>query len=627
MNRFLVRPARMGWFGFALVALLLASNLVTLSARADTGLEAGVAAVIANAEGDRVRLRSEPDFTAEVRALLTEGSTVMIEGDPETGQDGTSWYQVVTRDGTSGYVAAEFISAGSGTGEAPPEVVIATTTDMVNLRSGPSLADVIIDTLDEGTAVSISGESLDGWFAVSIGQTMGFIHGAYLTQGVPEIDAKAGPGVRYTLDQVRLRSGPGTSYRTIDILPLGIRLDFTGEVQGSYAKVFSSYGNGWVAAQYIGPTAPSGGSGGGTRYTIDTVNLRSGPSTSYRSLAYLPIAVKLTLTGEQENGFAKVSTTYGTGWVYTQYIGKAAPATETGYTNDVVRLRSGADSSYRTISTLPVGTKLQLTGSEQNGYSKVDSSYGAGWVASAYISGLAPQYTGGTRYTTDSVNLRRGSSTGSGVIKVVPARTTIQFTGTVVNNYGKVATPYGDGWISIDYFTKTKPAAPSGSLVAWPVKGGEWRVSQGYNGSSHQNKTQYWQYYYSFDIKRTSGSTAGQAVYAPVSGRIRWIDESTGGMSIYMGDGLAFAMFHVNWAGSIREGQTITQGQYLGVIAPAGQANNGGSPHLHITAWTTNDEGNWSRKAQPFVGRFSIEGTSFPATGSRNDYWGYSFNP
>jgi hypothetical protein len=63
------------------------------------------------------------------------------------------------------------------------------------------------------------------------------------------------------------------------------------------------------------------------------------------------------------------------------------------------------------------------------------------------------------------------------------------------------------------------------------------------------------------------------------------------------------------------------------VIAPAGQANNGGSPHLHITGWTTNDEGNWSRKAQPFVGRFAIEGKSFPSTGSRDDYWGYTFNP
>ena len=175
-------------------------------------------------------------------------------------------------------------------------------------------------------------------------------------------------------------------------------------------------------------------------------------------------------------------------------------------------------------------------------------------------------------------------------IRVVPARTEIRFTGTVVNNFGKVATSFGDGWISIDYFRKTRPSSggsSGSSLVKWPVRGGSWYVSQGYNGSSHQNESKYWQYYYAFDLKRTTGSTAWQPVYAPVDGRIRWIDESTGGMSIYMGDGLAFSMFHVLWADSIREGQTISQGQYLGVIAPAGVANSGSSAHIHITAWTT----------------------------------------
>jgi hypothetical protein len=65
----------------------------------------------------------------------------------------------------------------------------------------------------------------------------------------------------------------------------------------------------------------------------------------------------------------------------------------------------------------------------------------------------------------------------------------------------------------------------------------------------------------------------------------------------------------------------------MGVIAPSGAKNNGGSPHLHITAWTTSDEGNWSRHAQPFTGRFAIEGSSFPFRGNRNDYLNYTFNP
>jgi murein DD-endopeptidase MepM/ murein hydrolase activator NlpD len=163
--------------------------------------------------------------------------------------------------------------------------------------------------------------------------------------------------------------------------------------------------------------------------------------------------------------------------------------------------------------------------------------------------------------------------------------------------------------------------------VTWPVEGGEWYVSQGYNGSSHQNNTQYWQYYYSFDLKRSDGNTAGQPVYSAVSGTIRWIDESTGGMSIYMGNGLAYAYFHTRIDPSLQEGDTVTQGQYMGTIAPAGEAGSGSSAHLHITVWATEDEGNWSRNAIPFTGAVAIEGIAFPATGTGNDYRGYTFNP
>jgi len=626
------RTTRLPLHLFALLVLVgaISPGLV----QAETDVSPGMTAVISGANGDRVRLRAEPGPGAEVRTLLSEQSAVLIEDGPVTGDDGSSWYKVVSRDGLTGFVAAEFVSAGSMPDAPPPELLVATTTEEVNLRAGPGLDDAILDTLDAGTRVSISGESLDGWYAVSIGEVMGFIHGDYLTEPTAEVDAKAGPGARYTLDRLRLRTGPSTGYRTIVVLPVGFQMDFTGEVDGQYAKVSTSYGTGWVAAQYIGPNDPggSGGStGGGTRYTIDTVNLRTGPGTGYRSLAYLPVGVKLSLTGDSQNGFVKASTSYGTGWVYAQYVGTSSPSSGgTGYTNDRVSLRTGPGGDYGRITVLSLGAKLSLTGEERNGYSKVSSGAGTGWVASSYISSVAPQYTGGTRYTTDSVNLRRSPGLSGSVIRVVPSRTSITFTGTVVNNYGKVATSFGDGWISIDYFRKTQPGASSGSsssLVVWPVKGGEWYVSQGYNGSSHQNDSKYWQYYYSFDIKKSSGSTAWQPVYAPVDGRVRWIDESTGGLSIYMGDGLAFAMFHMYLDDSIREGGTVRQGQYLGVIAPSGAKNNGGSPHLHITAWTTADQGNWSRFAQPFTGRFAIEGTSFPSRGNRNDYLGYTFNP
>ena len=70
--------------------------------------------------------------------------------------------------------------------------------------------------------------------------------------------------------------------------------------------------------------------------------------------------------------------------------------------------------------------------------------------------------------------------------------------------------------------------APSGGGIAWPVSGGTWSIMQGYNGSSHQNQDDLWQYYYSLDIVQEDGRTAGETVYSPVNGTVTWTDRSIG---------------------------------------------------------------------------------------------------
>lgn len=175
----------------------------------------------------------------------------------------------------------------------------------------------------------------------------------------------------------------------------------------------------------------------------------------------------------------------------------------------------------------------------------------------------------------------------------------------------------------------TEPPAdiPSGSgSIVWPVSGGEWRFLQGYNGSSHYDSG-LWQYADSIDLVRSDGSTAGQPVYSPVNGTIRWFDASTGGISIDMGDGYAFAMFHAYYDPGLRVGDTVTQGQYVGTIAPAYQAAAGSSPHLHIALWSTTDGGNWSRVSEPFVGQNAISGEEYYNTGVPFEHTGTIIYP
>ena len=197
-------------------------------------------------------------------------------------------------------------------------------------------------------------------------------------------------------------------------------------------------------------------------------------------------------------------------------------------------------------------------------------------------------------------------------------------------------------------FTATFSAdAATSSLIKLPfASGANWSVLQGYNtapgdatGGSHYNcdpatltdaptHTQscgaQYQYKYSLDLVRADGSTAGQPVLAPVNGVVRWTDPSTGGISINMGNGYAFAFFHVNVNSSLTPGVAISQGQQLGTIAAPGSANNGGTSHIHVTLWQTNDGGNWNRVAIPFTGTFALDGYDLPDQGasSKNQYRG-----
>lgn len=171
-----------------------------------------------------------------------------------------------------------------------------------------------------------------------------------------------------------------------------------------------------------------------------------------------------------------------------------------------------------------------------------------------------------------------------------------------------------------------------------PVPAGPaWVIGQGYNtrqtdGGSHWNcdpktlkdqPTQttpcraHYQYQYALDLARADGNTSYQPVLAPANGVIRWIDLSTGGMSIDLEDGYAFAFFHAELEPGLTAGMRITTGQRLGVVSPPGLGGNGGWPHLHINLWRTNDGGNWDRQPVPFTGAYAIDGYDLPSLGGQ----------
>ncbi|MGB3304581.1 MAG: SH3 domain-containing protein [Thermomicrobiales bacterium] len=411
-------------------------------------------------------------------------------------------------------------------------------------------------------------------------------------------------GTRVTARDLELRIAPTLTSDIITVIPEGSTVTLTGDLDAQFAKITYGDASGWVEAEFLlegvsGTTAPTPAPTG-FRTVSEDVNLRAEPSATGNVLTVLNAGTTVRVTGAVSGDYTEVTSRDVTGWVASPYLRSSSAGTVTPVPTATSTV--GAADNPTVAPTVPATTTETTVPTE----------------TATTVATETPAPTSTAVEPTPTATQDLGVSTippTASATETVPPEPTATATGTVAAT--QPVTPTA---------AATEPPSSGNSLVVWPVKGGTWQVSQGYNGSSHQNNNDLWQYLDSFDLIPVNGEAAGQSVYSPVNGTIKWFDPSTGGIAIDMGGGLAFAMFHMDVDSGLREGQQVTQGQYLGIIAYPGSVN-GGFPHLHITVWSTDDGGNWDRHAIPFTGNVAISGNEFPADGSSQQYTGYTFTP
>jgi uncharacterized protein YraI len=441
-------------------------------------------------------------------------------------------------------------------------------------------------------------------------------------------------------DRVNLRKAAGTDGKVIGRLPEGAVLQVLDGPKGGadgtlWYRVSYNGTRGYMAAAFL---EAYGGNGANGDFGVVTsnLNLRSGPSTADSVVTVLGSGTQLTLTGSEQNGFFPVRTAGGsTGWAYGAYIevGGASSGTP-ARANVTVNLRSGPSTSNSAIASIPAGRQVVLTGDSSGTWVSVQFEGTDGWAASEFLTIGAERAR-----TNSSVNFRTSASLDSSVREVIGANRVVLVTGGETNGFYPVDFNGRSGWVAVDFIrfsgsnpgtdpdpAPNEPAPISNSDIIWPVSGGTWQISQGYNGSSHYSSG-LWAYYYSLDLINTSGATAGATLYSPVDGVVKWTEAASGGISIDMGNGYAVAMFHVTLDPGITAGTVLSQGQVIGYISGPGENGNMGFDHLHLSVWSTADGGNWSRTAVPFTGQNAIEGLDLYDAGGANQWYGTIIYP
>jgi uncharacterized protein YraI len=589
---------------FAVVLSILASPLLTGLAQAQSSLAPGATAFVANTGGEPALLRETPSFDAAVISSFPEGTPADVVEGPVYDADGVPWLGV-SIGGVSGYIVAGYLSGGDQADQAAADSV-ELAQEAAPADAAP--ADESIDAPAPAEAAPEPAASLD--------------------------DVPANPVATADLN---LRAGPSYDDMVLQVIPAGTPLTTTGDWSQGFVGVDFSGQYGWVDSSWLGSgdaapqdvtlqqdaapdatyfsapvdtsgviTDPAAAPAGDTVSVAGVTNLRAGPAATDPVLRVLPPGAAVTVTGASSDGWTPVWYNGTWGFVSADLLGgaspaelaqtaapapssEAAPATDSGTLSGTtlsdVNLRADPDPAAMVLDAIPAGVALAPISGPQQGFYQVQYDGQTGWVAADYLQVSADQ-------------LQRDKSQQDS------------------NPSGKV--------------TGSEPASnvdPGAGGVMWPVHGGLWYVLQGYNGSSHQNQDGLWQYYYSLDIARRDGNTAGQEVVSPVNGVVRWTDPSSGGISIDIGNGHAVAMFHCTFMNGLQAGTTVQQGQHLGVISGPGGPGWAGIAHLHFTLWGTNDDGNWDRHAEPFTGQYSISGMDFPDIGGSSEYEGTEFSP
>ena len=375
----------------------------------------------------------------------------------------------------------------------PPEPVeqiglvqLKNSTSRLNVRSAPNNSAPIIGKLNHGANVTVIGESGD-WYQIESGSIKGYVSKEYITI---ISYAQERIGTVTGASSLKVRSGPGTSYSRITAISGGTTVTVLGETNGWYFVRLANGTTGYCSAEYItvsdSPTVPTDPDGRtGTVTGVETLNVRSGPSTNSGILFTISRGTKVTVL-EETNGWYKIQVLNRTGYAYAQYIeidqtgaspsadnSKPAstptntpsqstppsPSNKTGRVNlenstSRLNVRSAPNGSASIIGKLNHGTTVTITGESGDWY-QIESGSLKGYASKEYITleGSASQERTGTVTGANSLRVRSGPGTSYSRVTSISRGTTVTILGET-NGWYRVRLSNGTvGYCSKEYIT------------------------------------------------------------------------------------------------------------------------------------------------------------------------------
>ena len=307
----------------------------------------------------------------------------------------------VSLSGISGLVAGSHASASG----------IMTATTAVNVRSGPGTSRSILGVLYPGTRITATGPSVRGWTPVSYHGRAGYVSSQYLagsdTAAAPRAENRSALTAR-ALEDVNVRVGPGTRFPVSTVLPKGGTCWLNGATSNGYHQLIDGR---WISAAWVQRngthevTAPRLPAVRGQARATAALMIRTTSGSDFHNLGDVPSGTILNVTGVVENAMAQIVHQGAVRWVNARYLvaaGSAGPSAPSlpapasiRYATVALDIRTTSDGSSETLTEVPKGTALPITGVVQHGRAQVIHRNALRWVTARYLSATAPTVDSG----------------------------------------------------------------------------------------------------------------------------------------------------------------------------------------------------------------------------------------
>ena len=223
------------------------------------------------------------------------------------------------------------------------------------------------------------------------------------------INAQSNQGI-VTATSLNVRSGPATSYTTKFIVNKGDNVTVEDSADGWYKITTKDGKNGWASSKYIQTSQNTTTT---KVVSVSSLNMRSGPSTSYNIIEVLTKDTQVEVISV-EDGWAKIKYNSKTGYVSNQYLSdkKVEEVTQIKYVNaTTLNVRSGPSTTYSIIDTLKQNAKVEVISIENN-WAKIKHNNEIGYVSAEYLSDKKVEEVTQTKYVNaTTLNVRSGPDT------------------------------------------------------------------------------------------------------------------------------------------------------------------------------------------------------------------------